>query len=290
MRVVFAVGLLGLLLIGCRTADRTILLTDGKVEVLPPIFLTNGRIPITASRDGKYVAVLEGETKLSVLQLDSLEPVAETPIPKDTKSTPIFSLDGKELLLDQSEGRVAWNFETGAKRKLDGPLPVVAIVDGFGGEWNVDRTIGYTLSTDSKPGQVMFATGLTKTIPPKAQVGFDPRGRIWINGTGFDRDGSVATFRGDPPQPYLVPDQSRVRGSMHLEAVETISEYRGASAPITCIWLVHDRAKVTQGKQRPALIYAGADVFEWAFVPGRNMVYVFTSVGSYFVPFKIEQQ
>ena len=283
-------GLLGFVLIGCRTADRTILLDKGRVEVLPPMFLAHDRVPIAASRDGKHVAVLEGETKISVLHLDSLELVAETPIPKDSKSTPIFSPDGKELLLDQQEGRVAWNFTTGAKRKLEGPSAKVSIVHGYGVGWNVDRTIGYTLSTDAKAGQAMFATGLTKPVPPKARVGFDPRGRIWINGTGFDREGAVVKFDGDPPKLYLVPDQSRVRGSMHLEAVDTLSEYKGASAPITCIWLTHDRTRATRGKKRPALIYAGADVFQWAFVPGRNMVCVFTSVGSYFVPFKIEPE
>jgi hypothetical protein len=127
-------------------------------------------------------------------------------------------------------------------------------------------------------------------IPLGAEAGFDQYGNAWFGvgnaWTMVDRAGKQTRASSSP---FLVADQTTDRGSMHLRLTEQEMKYQGASAFVGSVWLSHDRAiRSSKGRRASAaLIYAGADVITYGFVPGRDMVYVVTATGSFLIPWKL---
>lgn len=150
-----------------------------------------------------------------------------------------------------------------------------------------------------EPGQVALPRGVTLSIPSTERAGFDQFGSAWVGHPGrwtrIDHNGAVT--RGIARAPALTQDQTRVRGSLHLVARRQEMAFRGAKSYVTCIWLTHDRAvpftRIVKGKvirvnepYRAAVVFAGADVTEYGFLPRRDLIYVVSSFGSYLIPFE----
>ena len=82
---------------------------------------------------------------------------------------------------------------------------------------------------------------------------------------------------------------------MHLVKDETTIQRNEAKAYITTVWLDDDKAIEMRGSEpdeyvqdRTALVYAGADVFSFSFVPNRKLVAIRTYEGTAFVPYVVK--
>lgn len=293
------------LLAGCRSSDRSIRLAGEDLRIERTMPLPNETMPIAATAKGDRIALLaEGPNKdeqsIRVIETDTLRELGHVDVPKTSNSTPMFTRAGSELCLVLEEGLVAWSYQSGTRRKLDGApaeVPLEKILTGGG--WNVDRSIAIaTPRTETKrvgnkdvevpvAGQVAVEGRKICEIVWGSEAGFDAYGNAWC-GSGrvwmkVDRTGKTETHSAPPKG--LTPDQSRDRGSMHLRDTEREMTYQGSSAFVTCIWLTHDRSVAPERgpNHRAALVYAGADVIAYGFVPGRELAYVVTQEGSYLV-------
>lgn len=85
---------------------------------------------------------------------------------------------------------------------------------------------------------------------------------------------------------------------MHLSVVRSTSVFKEAKAYLSCVWLTHDLAvpytrsikgKIIKIKQpyKAALAFAGPDVVEFGFLPGRDIIYVISMSGTYLVPYRL---
>ncbi len=290
---------------GCRSSDRSIRIAEGQLKIAAALPLPDDVVPIAASRTGDRIALLAespggGETRVVVIDTDTQSALGECRLPKDAKATPMFATDGRSLYVDQPEGYVSWNFTTGVKTGVSAKRPDISAF-GLMGEvgWNSDRSIGIarpTQGTDSKgarltePGHIAVDGRNVADIPFGSSWGFDSYGHAWYGSgkTWFKVSRAGLIEKGNQPG-WLVRDQTRDRGAMHLRDTEQEMAYAGSSAFITCVWLTHDRFVATgRGPQhRAALAYAGPDVITYGFLPGRDMVYVVTQTGSLLVPWKL---
>lgn len=300
------------LLVGCRSSDRSIRLAEGDLRIERATPLPHGTIPIAATRRGDRIALLsegptKGEQSISVIDTDTLRELGRVDVPETSNSTPMFTRAGSELCLVLEEGLVAWNYQTGSRRKLDGTpaeVPLEKILSGGG--WNVDRSIAIASPRmESKrvgkkdvevpvAGQVAVEGRKVCEVMWGSEAGFDSYGNAWSGAGGVwmkvDRNGKVETNATAPKG--LTPDQSRDRGSMHLRDTQREMNYQGSSAYVTCVWLTHDRSVAPERgpNHRAALVYAGADVIAYGFVPGRELVYVVTQEGSFLVKWVHEKR
>ena len=305
-----AVGLLAASLTGCaQGTDRTISLGAKVITTQIPIAITSvpqDAAPIAASPDGRRLAFVmhggPGRASVLVVDTDSQRLLGKLLVPNGGGGTPMFSRDGSVLDLGTDEGYDAWNYATGGRVKIAEGGPRASMESGirFGGEsgWNSDRTIaieyphyplqlgGEARPTKRDPGQVGVSGGRTFEIGGTMRAGFDEYGNAWFglgkNWTKVDRDGRV-THSSRPK--YLTDDQMKARGSMHLAETHAVTKYKKASAHVSCVWLSDDRAvpftRVVKGKTykikepyQAALVFAGADVIDFGFLPSRNIVYV----------------
>lgn len=254
-----------------------------------------------------------GRATLTVLDTESQKTLGVIDVPNGGSGTTIFSRDGASLYLESDEGYVAWKFNRGTRSKIAdyGPRPrEYNFLDDNG--WNGDRTIvieyphpqlGLMRPKGTKPGmdpgQVALAGNATFEIAVGQQAGFDQYGNAWFGKgrtwTRIDRGGKSTHLDSRPR--YLAHDQMKDRGSMHLVGTQTLMTHRDGKAIISCIWLTDDRAKpftrrvdgrVVQINQpyQAAVVFAGPDVADFGFLPGKDMVYVVSGFGNYLVPFK----
>jgi hypothetical protein len=294
-------------LAGCRGSSREITLGKWVLETKTPIQLERMSVPFAVSSDGSRLAlqtdspVQEGAT-ITVVETDSLKVLGTLNVAKLGQGTPIFSRDGTTLCLTTEEGYIGWSFATDERVKLPSS-PRANSIDG----WNYDRSLalarpsGPILRPKEQPsaGQVVLPMGQVVPIPPGLKAGFDEFGDAWFgkpgNWTRVTRAGIES--RGHMKAPPLAGDQTRDRGSLHLVATETTMKLRDELAYVTCVWLTHDHP---EGRPNPpgsnperaskaAVVFAGADVLFYGFLPGRKLVFVVSSFGCYLVPFEIEK-
>lgn len=299
------------ILAGCRSSDRSIRLADGDLRVVRTTQLPDHTIPIAATVKGDRIALLTGEPNggeqsVLVIDTDSQRELGRVNIPKTKGSTPMFTREGTELCLVLEEGLMAWNYQSGSRRMLEGEPADVPLEKILTGGWNVDRSIAIaTPRTATKrvgnkdvevpvAGQVAVEGRNVLNVLFGSDVGFDQYGNAWA-GSGkvwmrVDRTGGVETHSAPPRG--LTSDQSRDRGSMHLRDTEREMTYQGSSAFVTCVWLTHDRSVPPERgpNHRAALVYAGADVIAYGFIPGRELVYVVTQEGSFLVKWVHEKR
>ena len=211
----------------------------------------------------------------------------------------MFGPDAKTLDINTDEGYIAWDYESGAKSKVEGSLERSKMVDSLDplGGWNFDRSILLQPPNGHEGACMASARESAFKIEPHDQAGYDQYGNAWFgsarNWTEVDRKGNASKHVDHPA--YLVPDQTKDRGSMHLRDTNTKMTYKGATAFVSCVWLSDDRAipipkrpgkTVNQSDSyKAALVFAGPDILTYGFLPSKNMVYVVSQSGNYLVPF-----
>ena len=319
MKTTFFVGLAALTLVGCSGSNRRISLGDRVISTQTPIQLDRHSLPIAVSRDGRHMLLAGAfpdlkKGKLSVIDVDSQRVLRTRTLTggRDSWGTPIFTKNGEEVCVVTDKGYVAWNYITGVETPLPGDWPRAREFNWLDENgWNFDRSIAicYSREGDAKsgsaqffqeePGQIVLARGVTFPMEQKDRGGFDQFGSAWFgHGTSWsmvDRDGHLN--RGLTKCPALVHDQTHDRGSLHLGATSQVMTYRDARSPVTCIWLTHDHAvpftrkvegKIVQVNEpyRAAVVFAGADVMAFGFLPGRDLIYVVSGFGCYLVPYE----
>jgi|GEM_PF-3878888 len=306
--------------IGCQGSSRTVNLGAKEITTDTPIQLDRDSMPFAFSPDGGRIALgrngAPGRAIVTVLETDSQKKLGDLDIPNGGAGSAIFSRSGADLYLGADDGYVAWNYATGTQRKIarKGPDVQPSRFFDFDG-WNYDRTIAIAypqpprpkpkkpsieLGGGEGPGQVALAGNITFEIPTDQTAGFDQYGYAWFgkgkSWTRIDRSGQATHARNRPQS--LAHDQTRDRASMHLTATNTGMNYKDGQANVFCIWLTDDRAVpyvgIVKGRKVPlpqayqaAVVFAGPDVLDFGFVPGRNMVYVVSGFGNYLVPFTI---
>jgi hypothetical protein len=302
---------------GCQGSTRAINLGTNELTTLNPIALTEDAMPMAASRDGTRIAVVAdaapGNTRVTVRKVDTQESLGSIDVPNSMQGTMMFNEDGTILYVEADEGYVAWNYATGAKTKImdTGPKPrEFGFLVACG--WNGDRSVAILYpqakgfqsanqkgNPQKEAGQVV-AEGVTHDIPPLDLAGFDEYGLAWYghgnDWTSVDKRGRTSKSTHRPK--YLALDQTRDRGSMHLRDTHQEMNYKNAKAMVSCVWLSHDRAvpysvtdkgKTTRVKatDQACVVFAGCDIVDYGFMPGRDMVYVVSGFGVYLVPFKV---
>ena len=304
MKIALALTLAAAALAGCRSSDRDILLADSELQVQPAVQLPAGTIPIAVNREGTRLALVrqinarEDAAELLVIDVDTQETLGHVELTSASGTTPVFSLDGLTLRYDAGSKKmvnnVDWDFAAGTSTPVGYEPHSVPLLRSFASSgWNYDRTIGILYpsneSGNRKDGQIGLAEAAPVTIPFGETAGFDQFGNAWFGvgnaWTMVDRSGKQTRASASP---FLVADQTTDRGSMHLRMTEQEMRFQGASAFVGSVWLSHDRAiRSNQGRRASAaLVYAGADVLTYGFVPGRDMVYVVTATGSFLIPWK----
>lgn len=294
-------------LTGCRGSSRQISLGQWVLETKTPIQLDRMSVPFAVSSDGSRLALQTDSPareggKVTVVETDSGKVLGTLTYAKSGQGTPIFSHDGTTLCLSTEEGYIGWSYATDERVKLFSS-PRANSTDG----WNYDRSLA--LEKPSGPvrrpkeqpsaGQVVLPMGHVVPIPAGLKAGFDEYGDAWFgkpgNWTRVTRAGVES--RGHPKAPPLAGDQTRDRGSLHLMVTETTMKLREELAYVTCVWLTHDHPEGRPSPpgskpERPskaAVVFAGADILAFGFIPGRNMIFVVSSFGCYLVPFQIER-
>jgi len=305
-----------LALAGCAGSSRTVHLKSGDLTTETPIQLDRNSFPIAASPDGSRIAFLDDTNRrsnsLRVLDTDTLRVVGSLTTGENAagsgNGTTMFSLDGKTLFFPESDAYVAWDYSKSTTVQISKLGPTASEFGLMGGTgWNGDRSLAILFPDRSPghritPGQVAAAGNVVHTIPPADRAGFDEFGNAWFGSgrrwTKVDRHG-VGTEETSSPG-YLTPDQSKDRGSMHLRDTHAEMKYKDGTAAITCVWLTDDRAVpyppqkpgdravyIGQDSFRAAVVFAGPDILDYGFLPGRNLVYVVSQFGSYLVPFSV---
>ncbi len=288
---------------GCKHSDRVINLAASQIEVVQPKVMWTDRTPVAYSRDGTRIALLTTEIpgSIEVLDLPSMSIIASADLTEKSEfGGPMFSLDGNRLMLGAiREGDptpYALNLQSNDLEQMETKVDPRFIIASY----NYDRTImvdqpfNMSEADEKERTLVLTASGHGFEIPPDAKWGFDQFGVLWSKSGGtwtrITRQGE--STRGSAPKGALVPDQSKVRGSLELRSTSTEMEFKGATARVTSIWLWDHKAVPFNGSDsyQAALVFTGPDVdaffFGFGFVPGQNLVHVVSSQGSYLIPFE----
>lgn len=80
---------------------------------------------------------------------------------------------------------------------------------------------------------------------------------------------------------------------MHLVETKRQMAFKDAHANVSCIWLYSDRGfrgKESSPRGSAALVFTGADIREFGFMPGRQTVFIVSGLGNYLVPFQVDQR
>lgn len=293
MRKYLAAGILLLVALGgCISSDRTITIEGATITVEGHRFVENFH-QITFSSDGRLMAGIGSvENEFQVREVDTGEIVSR--FDSDwMKGLPVlFSADGDSLIVLNEDEETTVSFSMPVSGGEMVMLHEVSVNKASARAMNYDFTAlafshGVVLLND---GRLIVAEGAHK------ESFFDQYGAVWYRSdTGWisvGRDGEVAQHADRPS--YLVEDQTLHRGSMHLAEEEVTLERNDAEAYVSAIWLDHDKAVAVKDafsgemvQDRTALVYAGADVFGFAFVPKRKLVAVVTAEGTALVPYSV---
>jgi hypothetical protein len=241
---------------------------------------------------------------LAVIDLDSKREMGAKPLKNSSMGPLVFNQDGTLLFGDDGSTRYAWNYGAAETTILNSKTyPCVPSQSWPGSEEvNYDRSI-YAIATQAdqkEPSLGLYtSSGSLKVVPTANFQGFDTFGRAWIkygrDWQVLDRSGSVRLESKRPR--YLAPDQSKVRGSRSLTKTESTMSYQGSEANVACIWLTDDRSVPYAAKKREinlsppgstALVFAGADIYEYGFVPNRDLVYVVSDPGVFVIPYSVK--
>ncbi len=263
-----------LLLVACKSSDRTLALpgktlTVGDLEQLRPV----GALPMAFDRRGELMAVLHfgEEAEVEIRSGDEFETLQSR---KTVDGFPfMLRSDSAALYCASQQGILELNLTSNTTKLLkEGDyLPKVR---------NAGQTItvledaqGRFLTINS-PGDILLSTAAPR---------FDQFGNGWAksnNGWSMISPLKPATNQASRPG-YLVSDQSSLRGAMQLVTKKNTVTRKGAQAYVSTIWIDHVQA---MGERRSALVFAGADVLYFGFVPNRDLVWVVTMNCSYLVP------
>ncbi|MCH7903311.1 MAG: hypothetical protein IH944_01945 [Armatimonadetes bacterium] len=297
------VGLFVLMaLCGCRTSDRTITLEHSWITVEPHRF-ESGFLAITYSTDGELMAGLsEAEDSFEVRDVDTGSLVGSFPDLTTGWWPALFSPDNESLILVCSgkkvcESAVVPVTGTDTEPVVHARVSIDAVVEDESNESfgvnNYDSTL-HALTN----GVVLFRDGsLVAVAGAEGQPFFDQYGAVWYRSrsgwSSVGRDKSVT--KGVDRPGYLVANQTVHRGSMHLLIDATTLERNDAEAYVTAVWLDHDKAVEMHDDEsdelmldRTALVYVGADVYWFVFVPNRKIVAITTNEGTAFVPYVVK--
>lgn len=287
---------------GCVSSDRTITLEEDSIRVGRQRFET-GYFALTYSSDGELTAGLsEDQEVFEVREVSTGNLVGSFAEAFNGLWPALFSQDNESLILiDLSKKSVESIVVpvTGAVEKplasSQAALTWVEEEDGGGGD--VAYNYNYTLAAADN-GAVFFRDG--SIVAVEGAIGdpyFDQYGAVWYR-TGSEWSSvnlEKTVTRGVAKPAFLVEWQILLRGSMSLLADQTEMTRHEADAYVTAVWLDHEKAVETHDKEedkmmqdRTALVYVGADVVFYSFVPNRRLIAVVTQAGTAFVPYTVE--
>lgn len=282
-----------LVLVGCQTSTRSIVLKQGTFNVERPRFVEDN-FAFSFSPDGAKALTFSGngsDMVSRVLDRDSGTVLAEYATGEDGWFPILFCEDGASLVFVLNQG--------GKNQVAMAPIGKLP-ADDANREWrefNISRPNNdWSLWAGSGGDVLTRAGGVVHIEGATGEPLFDQFGRVWFRARGgwicIDKLGAVTT--GDRPA-YLVSDPEARRGSMRLiETKETLT-YENAEADVSAIWIHHDAALGGLDEHRhprnlSALIHSGEDVHWFAFVPGRDEVMVAKDTGTVYVPFTIDRE
>lgn len=277
-----------LVLGGCAKSDYTLDLPNSPLSA--SFLRTESHFAIAASSDGTMYATFGPKGMGPTLEIhkSSDGALVNTLNIGDSQNTafPVLFMKDNELLLAGYNDRsfVTINIRDGSIRltgqKAQGNVAPVAFPPF--GACNKDRSIVIiysTKNTSDSPGQILTYTGAY--FPGVEPLGFDTFGNAWAVQEGhtveITPDGKL--LLGVRPK-YLVQDQSKELGQMHLAMTEQKVDRRGASAYADVIWLDHDKA--AQDGHRSMVVTADTDIFDYGFLPKQDLIYVISPRGTTF--------
>jgi hypothetical protein len=283
-------------IIGCTGSDRKIFLGESEITTENPVQYMSDAFLLASSRDGAEIATVSMARTITVWDTETRKSLGTTSIDKVHAAPMMFSSGGTIVYVASDHGYFAWRYATGEKIKIASESP------NWPAAWNSDRSIAFAQwkSDPGDPVQVTLPSAKTFATRRGDKAGFDQYGNAWFGSRTrwfkVDKSGLKTSSRTHPH--FLDPDQSKDRGSMRLESTSSTMRHEGATANLNCIWLVDDRAQSQSAMKignvmreskpiKAALLFAGADIFQFGFIPGRNLVYVDSIFGYYLVPFKI---
>jgi hypothetical protein len=288
-QALFVAGLAACLAAGCKSSDRTVETAGKTVESRAMVALTTEGIPLAGSPDGRFFAEARGldqnEGEILIRAFDGGVTQRVVPATNDGPVPLLFSRDGNRLIALRGEKdpqMVSIDVESGAEKPIGKWAGGTDNTDMFPGVRNADHTI--VASDRAKENVIVTAAGTSLRTPGKVQ--FDPYGNAWFkSGDGWskvDKDGRLSA--GANPPKGLVPDQTRLRGSLRLVEEKQEVKHKGATAYLSTIWL-----ELTNGDKTDAgLVGFAPDLWAFGFVPGRDAVYLVTNNGSYLVPLEVK--
>lgn len=290
MRHLFVLGAV-VLLTGCRSSTRSIQLNEGVLAFKPATFIQpQPAIGLAASRNGEMyaVAVLGPEPKtyrVEVRNYGDVEPIVSYLLDQENALVPIMFSSTGDLICTSKQGLRSLNVETGRSTSL---------TKGGSDHWPSHRNFEHSIVVADQGKRSLIVTETGKVLESSFFGGFDQYGRAWTkrNGlwTSIDRSGVVTS--GFKSAPYLVLDQSEVRGAMRIDTKSIDQEHKGGTARVSVVWLVHEGAIPTPDQKaiiKAAPAFVGLDVYATGFVPGRNEIYIVSSMGTSLVPFEIRR-
>jgi hypothetical protein len=316
------------LLLACEISNRTLYTADGELEVRAPIQISRSPSLLWLSSDGTLMAIAElvdEETvTVEVREVDTQRVLASWQPTRGDEVWPIlFGTAGDELYClvgrDEVYSIAAMHLPSGEMRTIrelgraeppaeagegtEGSSQFGESADALldfldGSAVNYDASLAY-LHTGLVIGPDTLVTGSGKVVDvrghPEAHF-FDMYGNIWTRENGewarYGKDGSVSP--GLPRPPYLVENQSRLRGAMSLAETEATMKHEGATAYVSALWLCHAKsvpppdhdAGLAGPWRRAALVDVAPDIVAYGFVPGRDMVWITSHLETWLVPFE----
>lgn len=288
-------GLLALIaLCGCATTSNRTITLEGSLLSVERHSFVSGFIPLPFSSDGRLMAGISTvEDEIQIREVDTGQILSQFDLDWSKSFPALFSEDGESLiLLGQDEDGIE-SFSVPVRGGEVVKLHEASVDEANPEGINYDFTMcafsnGVVLLND---GRLVVVEGAEGTPY------FDQFGAVWYRAerrwVSVGRGGEVTEHVERPS--YLVEDQTVHRGSMHLVKDETTMERNGVEASVTTVWLDHDKAIILQDDDSEesvgtgtALVFAGADVFSFSFVPNRKLVAIRTYDGTAFVPYVVE--
>ncbi|MCH8977685.1 MAG: hypothetical protein IH945_00375 [Armatimonadetes bacterium] len=294
MRQFQAAGILLLAVMGgCRSSDRTITIEGAVITVEGHRFVADF-IPLTFSPDGLLMAGFGTiENVVEVRDVGTGEIVSQFDSDWEKGFPALFSADAESLIILHQDDQTSASFSIPLSGGKMVQLHEVTLDSTNSPGPNYSFTVfamsnGLALMND---GRLVIADGAI------GDAYFDQYGSVWYRTDkgwiSVRRDGEVTEHAERPS--YLVEDGMAHRGSMHLLKDETTLKKNDAEAYVTAVWLDHDKAVELEDadtgemvQDRTALIYVGADVITFAFVPNKEIVAVWTNGGLALVPYVVE--